>query len=113
MRAGSRHRAQGSFPSVSRLLFHAIFAFLTGSVGPAAPVFNTGYDPEEPAAKVTISPLRVHSGTARSRKASATLSGGGSPAGFSPGKIAARSRVRATPGSIRLTRTEVRATSPA
>src|SRR5215204_5145748 len=113
MRAGSRHRAQASFSSLSRLLFHAIVAFLIGSVGPATPAFNTGYDPEEPAAKVTISPLRVHSGTARSRKASATLSGEGSPAGFSPGKIAARSRVRTVPGSIRLARTEVRAISPA
>ncbi len=62
----------------------------------------------------TISPLLSHSGTARSTKASVTLSGGGSVAGSSPGKMAARRRVRTMPGSIRLARTRVSAAiSPA
>jgi LysR family glycine cleavage system transcriptional activator len=64
-------------------------------------------------ASVTISPFCVQSGKASARKASATLSGGGSRAGFSPGKARARSRVRTGPGSIRLTRTAVRAISAA
>lgn len=59
------------------------------------------------------SPLRVHSGNARARKASVMLSGDGRRLGSSPGKARARSRVRTMPGSIRLARTRVLLISPA
>src|SRR6185437_15278301 len=60
-----------------------------------------------------ISPLRSHSGSARRTKASATVSGGGSVAGSSPGKTRARRRVRTTPGLSKLARTRVVAISAA
>jgi hypothetical protein len=67
----------------------------------------------ETAEAMITSPLLLHSGSARARKAPATLAGGGQRFGSSPGKARARSRVRTIPGSSRLARTRVWPISPA
>ena len=98
----------GQVPSGGGSLLDAGLAFLKSRMAEQPSRLYSRFRPA-----VTSSPLRMHSGEARSRNAPATLSGGGRRLGSSPGKARVRNRVRTTPGSIRFARTPVLATSAA